>query len=247
MCVPRGALAQVVGGDEIRADDRNRNPEYFDFVVFGKVLDLDQLAVCQLLLRPSQRIGTAVLALAATVVELAIVLQGAVVDLAERLDEQHQILGDVPAIDQHAVEGDGLGSHQGDQHVVHMVQLALTVSIGVVQAVVHDPVLPAVRIDVQTVHHAGALDQAMCIATVLASHQLDIVRVVLVQNRIVKDDAAAWRRDDIALNVFPDHGSCQLVFTQVAIDRIAAEATRMLCIMCDCEVGVRGEKKLAII
>ena len=85
------------------------------------------------------------------------------------------IVDSLPAIDQYAIKGDRFGCDQGDQHVPHMVQLSLPISVWVEQSVVCDPVLARVEIDVQTVDHADALDQAMRIAAALQSHHVNAV------------------------------------------------------------------------
>ena len=142
---------------------------------FGKALDLDELAVFEFIGRPTQCVGSTELSLSFTVIKLSVILERALVDLAQRLDEQHQVLADVPAIDQYAIKGDRFGCDQGDQHVPHMVQLGLPISVWVKQFVVCDPVLARVGIDVQTVDHADALDQAMRIAAALQSHHVNAV------------------------------------------------------------------------
>lgn len=46
-----------------------------------------------------------------------------------------------------------------------MIKLGLYVTIRVVNAAVHNPILSTVRVDLETVDHAAAFDQIMCIAT----------------------------------------------------------------------------------
>ena len=45
LCTPRDILSQVVRHDRVRAMGRHRNAEQFYLVLFGKALDLDDLAV----------------------------------------------------------------------------------------------------------------------------------------------------------------------------------------------------------
>lgn len=82
-------LSQVVGDDPVRAVGGNRDPEQFHFVVFGKTFDLDELAMRPFVIGPRQLIDAAIRFFAAGIVDLAVVLEWAVVNLVERIDEQH--------------------------------------------------------------------------------------------------------------------------------------------------------------
>jgi len=50
----RVILSQVVGHDKVRALSRQHKPEEFHAMSLGKVLDLDQFAMCLLVLIPGQ-------------------------------------------------------------------------------------------------------------------------------------------------------------------------------------------------
>jgi hypothetical protein len=54
-------------------------------------------------------------------------------------------------------------------------------------APVDDPVVAGLDIHVQAIDHTDAFDQAMGVAAVLFSHQLDLVGVVLVQNVVIEN------------------------------------------------------------
>ena len=90
LCAPRDILSQVVRHDQVRAMGGHRHAEQFYLVLFGKPLDLDGLAVRSFALAPTERIDMPVSQCAARVVDQAIALQWAVIDLARRFDEQHQ-------------------------------------------------------------------------------------------------------------------------------------------------------------
>jgi hypothetical protein len=61
-----------------------------------------------------------------------------------------------------------------------MIKLGLYVTIRVVNAVIHNPILITVRVDLETVDHAASFDQTMCIATALITNQLDAVGLVSI-------------------------------------------------------------------
>jgi hypothetical protein len=186
-------LSQVVGDDPIRAVGGNRDPEQLHFVVFRKTLDLDELAMCPFVIGPRQLIDAAIGCFAAGIVDLTVVLERAVVNLAEEVDEQHQILGRVPGIHEDRMKRQLLVLHDLREHVLHVVELALAVPVGIANAVIDHPVLARLGIDVHAVDQADALDQTVGVAGKLQPHQFDLVREVLVQHGVVENDEAMDR------------------------------------------------------
>jgi hypothetical protein len=65
--------------------------------------------------------------LAAAVVDLAVALERAVKEFAQRLDEQHQVLDGVPSIHEHTGEGKLLVGHGAREHVSHMIKFGLVI------------------------------------------------------------------------------------------------------------------------
>lgn len=63
--------------------------------------------------------------------------------------------------------------------------------------VIDHPVLARLGIDAHAIDQADASDESMRIATELQSHQLDLVREVLVQHRIVEDDITMDRGQNL--------------------------------------------------
>lgn len=76
-------LSQVIGNDPIRAVGGNRAPEQFHFAVFRETLDLDDLAMRPFMIGLCQLIDAAIRCVAAGIVDLAVVLERAVVNFAE--------------------------------------------------------------------------------------------------------------------------------------------------------------------
>lgn len=68
-----------------------------------------------------------------------------------------------------------------------MIELGLAVTIGFIDAVVDDPILTTVGVDVETVGNADVLNNAICIAVVLAAHQLNAAGVVFIQDQVIKN------------------------------------------------------------
>lgn len=171
---PRDVLSQVVRHDRVRAMGGHRNAEQLYLVLFGKPLDLDDLSVRSFALTPTERIDMPVSRCAARVIDQAIALQWAVIDLANRFDEQHQLLRRVPRIHEHGAASQLLVMDHIGQHIAHMIELGQAIVLRVVNPVIDDPVLSGIQIHIHTRHDADAFDNPVLIAAVLPPHQLDL-------------------------------------------------------------------------
>ena len=116
----------------------------------------------------------------AGIVHLTVVPEGAVVDLVETIDAQHQFFGRVPGVHQDGMKWQLLVLYQLRKHVPRMIEFALAIPVGIVDAVIDHPVLARLGMDVHTVDQPDALDQTMRIAAVLQPHQCDLVREILI-------------------------------------------------------------------
>ena len=85
------------------------------------------------------------------------------------------------------------------------------------------------------------------IAAVLPPHQLNMVGMCFVQNRVVKHDTATRRNHDIALGMLPDLIRGQLVHLKIALDRIMAGALNMIGEIRHREIRLAGQEKLAVV
>ena len=118
--------------------------------------------------------------------------------------------------------------NQVGQHVAHMIQLGFAVAVRIVEAVVDDPVLLRQRIHVHAVHHADALDQTVSVAAVLTSDQLDLVREILIDDRVVERDATFLVSRDLLTHVLPYETRRHLLVTQKPVDGIVAHIFNMV-------------------
>jgi hypothetical protein len=115
------------------------------------------------------------------------------------------------------------------QHVPHMVELGFAIAVRIVDPVVDDPVAPCLGIDVHAGDDADALDDAMRIAAVLAPHQFDPMREILVRHRVVEHEITVVRQLDILTRVLPYQTPAQAFAFQVTVQRIMAH---VLCVSC---------------
>jgi len=246
LCRRRGILSEVVGHNPVRAVCRHLDPEQLHFVVFGKALDFDRLAVRESLSIPLQRINMPVGRFAFGVVDQPVAAQRAVVGLAQRLDEQHQILRGVPRIHQDPSERQLLVMDHVGQHVTHVIEFGFAVTVRIVNAVIDDPVFAALRIHVEAVHYADALDDAVSVAAVLPSHQLDLVRKILVGHGIVEHDTAVVVRHDLRANVIPHQPWRHVLAAQKSVDGIVAHIVNVIGKVRQRAVGRTRQQVLAV-
>lgn len=167
-------MIQIVGHDPIRAMCV-RYPQEFDFEPVGKFVNFDGLAVKNVLRAPSQILGQTVGPLTSGIIDQTGGFDRADEGQLQGINEDHHVLGRVPSVHEHRLGGQSLLGQGSCEHLPHMVKLAFAVPLGVVQAVVDDPVLAAIWIDIQAIDPSNSLDQSMDILTVLQAHQIDMV------------------------------------------------------------------------
>ena len=230
-------MAEIVGHDPIRAM-AVRYPEEFNFEVVGKLVNLGGLTVQNVVRLPVQVLWEAVGALACGVIDQTVGLDRADEGQLQSVDEDHHVLGRIPGVHEHRAGGQGFLGQGPCEHLAHMVELAFTVPLGVVQTVVDDPVLATLGVDVQAIDHADAFDQSVGVAAVLQPHQIDMMGMVLVDDGVIEDQTTLGRGDDIALDVFPDQTRRQLIATQHSIDCIVTESNAMFCEIRHGEIGM---------
>jgi hypothetical protein len=73
------------------------------------------------------------------------------------------------------------------EHFTHMVEFSQAVSGGVKDAVVNDPKLFGLRVDLSAGQDADPFDNGVRIAAVLATHEFNGKRIVFVSHRVVKE------------------------------------------------------------
>jgi hypothetical protein len=141
-CRLGGILNGVVGHDPVRAGGGGHlNPEQAHLLVLGETLDFDDLAVFPFGRMPGQRVYPLIGRSAAGVVHLAVVLEWAVINFPQQLDEQHQLLSGIPAILEHRLKGRLLVMDGIRQLVTDRGKLGVALPVRIVEAVVDEPEL----------------------------------------------------------------------------------------------------------
>src|SRR4030066_2568750 len=241
-------LSQVVCYHIVRALDGQHNPEQFHFVLFGKALDLHDFAALLFFFGPFQRIHSAIGQSAARIIYLTIVFEWAVIYLLQRFfNKEHHILRRIPAIHQHSIECNPLLVHTIGQHLMQMIQLRLAISIGIVDPIINNPKLVRRWVDIHTSHYTDPFDHATCIPAILSLNQLNLVRIVLVNHRIVKHDISVGILHHSSFHVFPNQVRCNLISGQVSIDHIVSEYFSVLCKVRQRIVDLATEQILAVV
>ncbi len=247
LCRLRRILSQVVGDDIVRAVGGDRDPEALRLVVFGKAFDLNPLAVLKLRFRPRERIHAPVRLRALRIVHLPVVLERAVVDFVQRFDVKHQVFRGVPGVHQHGLKRQLLLIDHVLQHLPNMVKFSLAVAIGVIDTVVNEPELVGLRVDVDTGDDADTTNDAAGIAAILAAHQLDGVRVILIEHRVIEDDVALLGRRQLRADIVPDETRCDALAAQVTVDGIMAQPLAMVGEVRQRVIDLADEQVLAVV
>lgn len=223
LCSRRVGLSLVVGYDVVRALGGQHNPEQFHFIGFGKIFDFDDFAVGRFIRRPLQAIEPLIGPLSRRVIDLPVVLQWTIEHFVQLVDIHHQIFSGIPGVHQHGPESQLLVIDDLRQHLAHMDQFALAIASRIIDPIIDDPELAGGGIDVHTGDHADAFNQPMGVATVLTPHQFDVLREVLIDDRVIEDQITVVHLRDVGLHVFPDQPRGDLVARQIAINRVVAE------------------------
>ena len=63
----------------------------------------------------------------------------------------------------------------------------------------------------------------MCIAAVLAANQVDTVRVIFIQNQIIKNNTSTRRMNNCPFHVFPNNFASHFFLNQISIDSVVAK------------------------
>ena len=242
-----GELRGVVGDHIIRTLGGKRQAEQFQLMPLGEAPQVDVLARKLILGAPGERVHPVVVAPLPGLIDEAVALEGAVVEFLERLDVEHQPLRGVPTVHQHGLEVELLVMHQVVEHLLDVVELGLVVAAGIVDAVVDDPELLRCGVDIDAVDDPDAPDHRLGVAAVLTAYQIDVLRVGLVQHRVIKDDVARLTGHDLAAHVLPEQPGGDPLPCKVAVGQIVAEAPGVLGKVRQRVVDLRTQQKLAVV
>jgi hypothetical protein len=153
----------------------------------------------------------------------AVIFERTIIDLFQRLDEQHDFFGRIPAVHQDEAKQQVLLIDTIGQHVMHMIQLGLAISLRIIDAIVNDPELIRSGIDIHTSYHAHSFDNPMRISTPLPPHQIHLEREILVHDRVIKHQVPIRSLFHLTFHIFPYQVGRDFFACQIAVDRIMAE------------------------
>ena len=103
-------------------------------------------------------------------------------------DEQHHILCRIPCIHEYGTETQLPVIYAVCQHIPHMSGLGFSVSVRVENTEVGYPKFVFIGIDINTCYDSDSFDNAMCISAVLPPHRFDLMLIIFIRNRIIKND-----------------------------------------------------------
>ena len=216
-------------------------------MAFGEVFDMNQLAVLLFGVRPGQFVRPLMGVGSVRIVDVAIALDGTVIQLIEAFDGPHNLAGGIPGVHQDGSKAQTLVIHHIAQHIQHVIQLVLAILFRRIQPIVNRPELVQLGVHVHTRHHPDATDHLFRISAPLPAYQLDAPRVVLVQHRVIEHDVSIRGQLDLALNLVPQPPRRHFLLRQMAVDRVVAEPLCMLGKVCERVVDLADQQKLAVI
>ncbi len=199
----RVAGLDLVGQEVVRLVGGHQYAEEFQFAVLGHPFYFQHLAPFHFRRRPGKQRHRLVGPLAARVVDQAVIFQRAIKRLAFLQQPLEQGRGGVPAVHQHGPVRDATRG-QLPQHVGHVVELSLAVGVGGEEAVVDEPELVRVGVDVHADDQADAGNHAVGVAAVLAADQFDAPAVLLVEHRVVEQHVAPRAQHDLGTHLLPE-------------------------------------------
>src|SRR5207249_4637251 len=132
---------------------------------------------------PTQVFNPTVRLLPRTVIYQAVGVERTVESLihfSDFSDLQHDFFGSVPSVHQcRLVWQHTMLAHV--QHLTHMVQLALTITVWIEDAIVNYPELLTTRVDIHARHDTDASDHTFLVAAPLATRHLNMRSKAVVQ------------------------------------------------------------------
>ena len=133
------------------------------------------------------------------------------------------------------------------QHLQHVLNLGLAIPLRVIGAIIKYPKAIFFRIDINTSDNPDACDDRFGVATLLPTGWLNLKGVSFISHRIIKDNGAVFREDDVMTHILPDLAWGKLFPTQVAIDLVVAPLLTMVSEVGLGVVGLAHQQKLAIV
>ena len=199
----RVAGLRLVGHEAVRPVGGHQYAENLQFTVLGHTLYFEHFTQLHFFGRPRQAGHRLVGALAAGVVDEAVSLQRAVKRFLRRQQPIEQLRGGVLAVHEDRTVRDAARG-QLFEHVGYVVELGFAVGFGGEEAVVKQPELVRVGIDVHAGHQADAGNHAVGVAAVLTADQVDAPAVVLVEHRVVEQDVAPRTQYHLWAHLLPE-------------------------------------------
>jgi hypothetical protein len=240
-------LRHLVCDDVVRALGRQHNPEKFHLVVTREAFDFDDFAMLFLGFCPFKTVHTLVSFCASRIIDLAIILEWTVVKLVQPINREHHFFRSVPTIHQNSPKRQLFLIDAVEQHFMYVIQLSFAIAIRIINAIVNDPELVYLRIDVHTGNDTDALDDLMGIATVLASNQVDVSGKILVNHGVIENNETVWRGYHLTFDILPHKAWSNFITCQVSVRRIVTELLSMFCEVRQCIIDLADKQILTVV
>ena len=147
----------LVGQEVVHPVGGHSYAEAFQFAVLRHALYFQGFALLHLFVRPAQIAHWLAGLLVARIINEAVAFQRAVKRITRRQQPLEQDRGGVPAVHQHYAEGNAAWGQLGE-HAGHVLGLSLAVHVGGEKAVINQPKLVGVRVDVYAIDQASTAE-----------------------------------------------------------------------------------------
>ena len=196
---------------------------------------------------PSQLVNPLMRLLTIAIIYIALRFDLTIVKLLQFLDKAYDFTSGLPGIHQNGAKRQFLLVMTIAQHLQHVLNLGLAIPLRVIDAIIKYPKGIFFRIDIDTGDNPDTCDDRFGVATPLPTGWLNLKGVSFISHRIIKDNVAVFREDDVMAYILPDLAWCNLFPTQVGIDLVVAPLLAMVSEVGLGVVGLAHEQKLAIV
>ena len=159
---------------------------------FPELLDMnEQLTFNRLRLCPCQRLNALIRSLYRCADE-TIAFQGRIIDFRNCFNRLHDVYGSIPRIYKHRLKGETFGEMCVLQHIQKMLQLRLTVSVNVIDAIIYDPIRMRLRMHIDARHDTDTFNDALLRTAPLSANTLGLFRIRFRDDGIVEKQVSIW-------------------------------------------------------
>ena len=106
------------------------------------------------------------------------------------------------------------------EHLFNMVDFRLSISVRVIEAIIYHPKLIRFGIDIYARDDTYTANDAFGVTAPLAADKTNVLGIILVQHRIIKEDIPQRAGDDFALHPLPQVAWLEIILFEKIPNRV---------------------------